>query len=104
MAKSSRINTDGRAQRAAGSPSSDRRDPGQVGQQPRRLGEQHAVAPPAGRVTERLGDHGLPHPDGAVQDDRLAGLDEPQCGQVPDLGGRDLGVFCRVPGNAALGG
>ena len=43
-------------------------------------------------MSEGLGDHGLPHADGPVQDDRLARLDEPECGQITDLGGRNFGV------------
>ena len=69
---------------------------GQVADQAGGLGERTAVAVAAGGMAERLGDHGLAHPDGPVEDDRLGRLDEAQCGQVADLGGRDLGVVGEV--------
>ena len=42
---------------------------------------------PAGLVAEALGDHRLSDPDRAVDDYRLAGLDEPERGEVTYLGG-----------------
>ena len=39
---------------------------------------------------------GLADPDGAVEDDRLAGVDEAQRGEVADDGGGDLRVVGEV--------
>jgi hypothetical protein len=69
---------------------------GQISQQPRGLGEHHRMATPAGLVAEGLGDHGLSHPDRAVQDDGLSGLQEPEGGEVPDPGHRDLCVVGEI--------
>ncbi len=43
-------------------------------------------------MTERLGDHGLPDTDGTVEDDRLAGVDEAQRGEIADHRDGDLRV------------
>jgi site-specific DNA recombinase len=63
---------------------------GQVGQGPAGLEEPDVGAVPDGEVAQGLGDVALAHPDRAVQDHRLAGVQPPQRGQVADLGGGQL--------------
>jgi len=55
-------------------------------------------------MSESLGDVGLSHPDGAVQDDGLAGVEEAQGGQVTDVGSRDLRVVGEVVVLDGVGG
>ena len=69
---------------------------GEVGEQPGGLGERRGVAAAAGQLPEGLGEHGLADPDRAVQDDRLAAVEEPQGGQVSDHAGGDVGVVAEV--------
>jgi len=46
----------------------------------------------AGRMAEGLGDHGLAHLDGVVEDDRFLRLDEAQGGRNRGSARRDLGL------------
>ena len=47
---------------------------------------------PAGVVAEGLGDVGLADTDGAVEDDRLGGLDEAEGSQVLNVAAGSLGL------------
>ena len=60
---------------------------GEVGQSAAGLGEPDVGAVADGEVAEGLGDVGFADPDGAVEDDRLAGLQPAQRGEVADLRG-----------------
>ena len=59
---------------------------GEVGEDPAGLGEADVGALADREVAEGLGDVRLADPDGAVQDDRLAGVEQAQGGEVADLG------------------
>jgi hypothetical protein len=60
---------------------------GEVGQGAAGFEEANVGAAPDGQVPEGLRHVGFPDADRAVQDDRLAGLQPAQRGQVADLGG-----------------
>ena len=60
---------------------------GQVGQCPAGFHEPGVGAGPDGQVGEGLADVAFAYPDRPVQDDRFAGLQPAQGGQVADLGG-----------------
>nr|BFE63559.1 hypothetical protein GCM10020063_080850 [Dactylosporangium thailandense] len=49
-----------------------------------------------GQVFHGLGDMGFPDADGAVEDDRFAGLQPAQRGEVTDLRGREFRVGAEV--------
>jgi len=63
---------------------------GEVGQCPAGLEEPGLGAVADGEVAQGLGDVAFADSDGPVQDDGLGGVQPPQGGQVPDLGGGDL--------------
>jgi hypothetical protein len=58
--------------------------------------EAQVGAVPDREVPERLRDMAFADPDGPVEDDRLSGVQPPQCGEVPDLRGRQLGASGEV--------
>lgn len=64
---------------------------GQVGEHAAGLEEPGFGSLPDGQVAEGLGDVGLADADRAVEDDRFAGVQPAQRGQVADLRGRQLG-------------
>ena len=93
MAKSSRIRTVGRVySRTAGAPGAVGVAAGEVGQDPAGLGEADLAAAAGDEVPEGLGDMGLADADRPVEDDRFAGVQPAQRGQVADLRGGDLRV------------
>ena len=64
----------------------------EVGQDSAGLGEPDFPAATGDEVAECLGDMGFADSDGSVEDDRFAGAEPAQGGQVADLRGRDLRV------------
>ena len=58
---------------------------GEVGQDAAGFGEADVGAVADGEVAEGLGDVALPDADGSVEDDRLAGVQPAQGGEVADL-------------------
>ena len=69
---------------------------GQFGQDAAGLGEAGLGSGADRLVGQGLGDVGFADPDRAVQDDRLAGVQPAQCGQVADLRGGQLGAGGQV--------
>ena len=65
---------------------------GEVGQDPAGLGEPDLAAAAGDEVPECLCHMGFAYSDGSVEDDRFAGAEPAQGGQVADLRGGDLRV------------
>ena len=60
---------------------------GEVGEETAGFGERDGVAVAAGVVADCLRDEGFADADGSVEDDRFAGGEEPEGGEVTDRAG-----------------